>query len=90
LLISDRATETEADGGDPTGTVRWGLQPCNRSEEILRHLGPIELGEKLQAFFDVAGIAADRREAIRRERHEVGNRQPPGDVLDIKIAGRTN
>ena len=67
------------------GAVGTGLQPHGRGVEVLGHLRAIDLAEQLAALLVVAGIAADRREAVRRERHEVLEREPPRDVLDVRV-----
>ena len=38
-----------------------------------------------RALLVVAGIAADRGEAVGREGDEIGDRQAPRDVLDIRV-----
>ena len=50
-----------------------------------RHLRAIDLAEQLATLLVVARIAADRRETVRRERHEVLEREAPRDVLDVRV-----
>ena len=39
----------------------------------------------MHRFFFIAGIAAERRERVRREGHEVGQRESSRDVLDVRV-----
>ena len=54
-------------------------------EEVLGQLGPIQLLLHGAAIVVIAGIAAERGQAIRGERHEACLRDPARDVLDIGV-----
>ena len=61
------------------------FQPERRRHEVFGLLGRSTLANSCAALVVVAGIAADRREPVGRERHEVGEREAPRDVLDVRI-----
>ena len=62
-----------------------GLQPLRGGDEILGHLRAIDLAEQLAALVVVARITADRRQRVRRKGDEVLQREPPRDVLGMRI-----
>src|SRR5581483_4433634 len=84
-LVDDAAAKAETDGPQSAGTVRARLEPSRRREKVLEHLRAIELAEQLQALLVVAGIPAERGQGVGRERDEIGDREPPRDILDIGI-----
>ena len=84
-LVDDAAAEAEADGADFPGAFRIRFQPARRGHEVLEHLGAVHLTELDGALLVVAREAADRRQAIRCVRDEVRDREPPGDIFDVRI-----
>src|SRR5271163_4261929 len=74
-LIDDPAAETEADRPELAGRIGQGFQPPRRGGEILLHLDRVDPTEELAALFVVAGIAADRGQAVGGEGDEIGERQ---------------
>ena len=84
-LVDDAAAEAEADGAELAGAVRARFQPNRRGNEILGHLGAVDLAKSASALLVVAGIAADRGQPIGREGDEIGDRQAPRDVFDIGV-----
>jgi len=61
------------------------FQPDGRCVQVFRHLHAIDFPEQGSALFIVAWVAADRGQTIRRKRHEVRQRETPGDVFDVRI-----
>src|SRR5438034_2172929 len=83
--IDDAAAVAEPDRADLSGAVRSILQKARRGHEILPYPGLTELREDLPRFVLVARVAAERRQRVGRERHEVVERETPGNVLDVRI-----
>ena len=84
-LVDDAAAEAEADRAELAGAVRARLQPVRRGDEVLAHLAAVDLPEQRRGLLVVARIAADRGQPVGREGDEVGDRQPPRDVLDVRV-----
>ena len=61
------------------------LEEPHGGREIVDPLDGIERAEHLRGLLLVAGIAAERRERVRRESHEPVHREPAGDILDVRI-----
>jgi hypothetical protein len=55
------------------------------AREILRHLAAVKLLEQRQTLLVVTGIAAQGGERIWREGDEIGDRQPPRHIFDIRV-----
>ena len=60
-------------------------QQLRRGNEVLPDLGLVQLAEQFARLVFVTGISAEREQRIRRERHEVVEREPTGDVFDVRI-----
>lgn len=54
-------------------------------QKIIHQLGPIDGLLQNLAVCIIPGIAADRGQPVRGQRHEPGLRHPPGDILDIGV-----
>ena len=62
------------------------LQPHGRGVQVLAPSSARStLPNSCAALVVVAGIAADRGEAVGRERHEVLEREPARDVFDVRV-----
>ena len=61
------------------------LQVTRAVDHVLAQLRLIEAGLQRAAVVVVAGIAADRRQAVGRQRDEARDGGAPRDVLDIRI-----
>jgi len=84
-LIGGAATEAEPGDRDFSVRERMSFQPLRARDEVLGQLGAIDLAKELAAFVIVVWIAADRRQGVWRERHEVLQSEPPCDVLGMRI-----
>ena len=62
-----------------------GLQKPRAVEEIRAQLRLVEVALQRAAVVVVARIAADRKQAVRRERKKALDRGAAGDVLDVRI-----
>ena len=83
--VGDAAAVAEPDDSDLAGALRAGLEHGRGGHEVLARLRLIQLGKQLAGLVLVAGIAAERGQRVGRERDEVLERQPPGDVLDVRV-----
>src|SRR5690606_31486735 len=84
-LIDHAAAEAEADGADTAVALVRRLQPFDRGDEVLDEACAVELPEQLARAILIAGIAAERRQRIGRERDEPTERDAAGNVLDVRI-----
>src|ERR1700678_1941861 len=84
-FVDDAAAKAEPDRAELAGRIGQGLQPCSRGGKIRLHFGAVDLLEQRRALFVVAGIAADRSEAVGREGDEIGDREAPRHVLDVWV-----
>src|SRR4029434_2296471 len=83
--VGNAAAEAEASDSELARAVGPRLQPHGRRIQVLAHLRAIDFAEQFSTLGVVAGIAADRRQPIRREGHEVLERETTSDVLDVRI-----
>ena len=79
------AAVAEAHRADLAGAVRTRAQVVRRGDEVFARLGLIELREPVARLVFVARVAAERRQRIGRERHEVVERQAARDVFDVRV-----
>ncbi len=70
---------------EAAGAVGPVLQPHRRGIQVLAHLHAIDLAEQLATLGVVARVAAHRREAVGRERHEALERDAARDVFDVRV-----
>ena len=84
-MFAIAAAVAEAHDADLARALGPALQDGGGGDEVLAGLGLVELGERLARLVLVAGIAAERRQRIGRERHEVVQREAARDVLDVRI-----
>ena len=86
--VRHRAAVAEADDADAAAALGAGLQEGRGGDEILPRLRLIELLEQLARLVLFAGIAAERCQRIGGERDELVERQPAGDVFDVRVQAR--
>src|ERR1051326_7501371 len=84
-LIDDAAAIAEPDRAQFAGRIRPLLQPCRGGLEVFHHLAAVELAKHLRRLFLIAGVAAGGGQLIRREGNKVRDREPPRDVLDVRV-----
>ena len=61
------------------------FEPFGGGGEIRLHLGRIDLFEGSRALLVVARVAPDRCEPVGREGDEIGDRQAPRHIFDIRV-----
>ncbi len=83
--IGDAAAPTKTGNAQLSRRQRVSLQEVGAVQHVLPQLALIEAALQLAAVVVVAGIAADRREPVRRQRQEALHREPAGDVLDVGV-----
>jgi hypothetical protein len=83
--IRDAAAVAEADDADLAVALGQGAQRREGGDEILARLFLIELLEEFAGLVLVAGIAAERREAVGREGDEIGQRETARNVGDMRV-----
>ncbi len=83
--IGNPAAEAEPDDADLARAVGTGLQPARRRDEVLGHLGAVDLLKRLPTLLVIARIAADAGQSVRREGNEVFGSEAARDILDVRI-----
>jgi len=61
------------------------LQKGHGRHQVLGPLARIELREERRRLFVVAGVAAERRQRVGRERHVVRDGEPARHIFDVRI-----
>ncbi len=61
------------------------MSQFDRRDKILGGLGLIQLGKEFARLVFVTRVAAERRQGVGREGHEVVERHTPCDVFDVGI-----
>src|SRR5207253_9216156 len=82
--VDNRPADATAHGADLARAFGTCLEVTGGGKHVFDTLGGVELAKKLPGLFVVAGIAADRRESVRREGDEIFYRQASRDILDIR------
>ena len=83
--IDHAAAKAEAGGAQLPVRQLVGLEIPGAVEKVRAQLAAVEAPLHLLAVVVVAGIAADGRETVRRQREKPRHRGTPRDVLDVRI-----
>ena len=83
--VGGPAAPAEAGGAELAGGERVGLQESRAVQHVGAQLGGIEAGLQRAAVVVVAGIAADREQAVGREGEEAVECCAPRHVLDVGV-----
>jgi hypothetical protein len=83
--VDDPAAVAESDRTDLPSAFRPLPQVVGRGDEVVAGLRLFELRKQRARLVFVAGISAEWRKRIGSERDKVVDREPPCDVLDVRI-----
>ena len=83
--VHHAAAKAESDRAEFACALRVSFDPVCCGDEIFSSLRAIELAEHLGRLFFIAGIPADGRQCIRRERDEVRDSQTPRNIANVRI-----
>ncbi|MNP50754.1 hypothetical protein D3C76_1450370 [compost metagenome] len=83
--VGDTAAITEPGDADFATGIGVFHHPLDGGEEVIHEFLRVDLFLKRTALVVVAGVAADRAQAIRGEGDEPGLGQAPRDVFDVRI-----
>ena len=75
----------EADGPELAGRIGTGAEVVGRGHEVLARLGLVQRREQLARLVLGARIPAKREQRVGRKGHVVVERDPPRDVLDVRV-----